>query len=64
MRAASEFSDETHDSSDLNQYGDYAGLAAAAGVAHPLWTDSRDVALREEIYATAIRAATLRAHGR
>src|SRR3954452_10879323 len=25
------------------EYGDYAGLAASHGVAHPFWTDSRDL---------------------
>ena len=27
----------------LRQYGDYEGLAVANGVAHPVWTDSRDL---------------------
>jgi hypothetical protein len=38
------------------EYGDYAGLAAANGVAHPMWTDTRDLASNgEEIYTTALQ---------
>jgi hypothetical protein len=37
------------------EYGDYEGLAAADGVAHPIWTDSRNLAtLNEEIYTTRL----------
>ena len=38
-----------------NDYGPYEGLAVSAGVAHPVWTDSRRLkSLREEIYTTRI----------
>jgi hypothetical protein len=39
-------------------YGDFEGLAVADGVAHPIWTDTRDLArLGEEIYTTTLTAA-------
>ena len=58
VRAASVGSDETQPGADVRAYGDYEGLAAADGVAHPLWTDSRDLAtLGEEIYTTRLDAA-------
>jgi hypothetical protein len=60
VHAASVASDETQPGSDLRQYGDYEGLAVANGVAHPIWTDSRDLgALAEEIYTTRLDAAML-----
>ena len=41
-------------------YGDYEGLAVSAGVAHPIWTDSRQLrTLREELYTTRLTAADL-----
>ena len=55
QRAATAFSDETRRAASPFQYGDYAGLAAAGGRAHPVWTDSRDLAaLGEEIYTTTL----------
>jgi hypothetical protein len=61
VHAASVASDETGPGADLRQYGDYEGLAVANGVAHPIWTDSRDLAtLGEEIYTTALSEADLR----
>jgi len=49
VRGASEF-----------QVGDYAGLAVANGVAHPIWTDTRNLAARdEEIYTTVLTEAEL-----
>ena len=55
-RAAHAFSDETARAASPFQYGDYAGVAAAAGVAHPIWTDSRRLgSLGEEIYANALQ---------
>ena len=55
VRAASVASDETQQGADARQYGDYEGLAVAKGVAHPIWTDSRDLAtLGEEIYTTRL----------
>jgi hypothetical protein len=60
VKAASVASDETQAGADPHEYGDYEGLAVANGVAHPIWTDSRDLAARaEEIYATRLTAADL-----
>jgi hypothetical protein len=58
VHAASVASDETQPGADFRQYGDYEGLAVANGVAHPIWTDSRDLAtLQEEIYTTRLTLA-------
>ena len=58
VHAASVASDETQPGADLRQFGDYEGLAVANGVAHPIWTDSRDLAtLAEEIYTTRLTEA-------
>ena len=58
VRAASVPSDETH--ADPDQYGDYEGLAAWGGIAHPVWTDERNfLPLSEEIYTSAIPASRL-----
>jgi hypothetical protein len=48
--------DESRPPADDFQYGDYEGLTVGIdGVAHPVWTDSRDLAmLREEIYTTSL----------
>jgi hypothetical protein len=55
VHAASVASDETQPGTDLRQYGDYEGLAVANGVAHPIWTDSRDLGtFGEEIYTTRL----------
>jgi hypothetical protein len=41
---------------DATAYGGYPGLAAAGGVAHPLWIDTRDVGgNREEVFAANLR---------
>jgi hypothetical protein len=54
-RVASVASDETQKAADSREYGDYEGLVAANGVAHPIWTDSRDLArLKEEIYTARL----------
>jgi hypothetical protein len=54
-RAATVASDETGPRADSRGYGDYEGVVAAAGRAHPIWTDSRRLAgLAEEIYTTAL----------
>ncbi len=48
---------ETCCGADLgNQYGDYEGIAAFGGVAHPFWTDRRAsvVSLDEEIFTAAV----------
>ena len=56
VRAAAVFSDETVRAATAFEYGDYAGLAVANGIAHPMWTDSRNLAkLGEEIYTTALQ---------
>ncbi len=58
---ASVRSNETGASASPYQYGDYQGLAIGAdGVAHPIWTDARDLAGGdEEIYTTTLTAANL-----
>ena len=39
-----------------NGYGDYEGVAAFGGVAHPVWTDGRALArLREEVFTARVR---------
>ena len=41
------------------EYGDYEGLAVAAGIAHPVWTDTRRLrTLREEVYTTTLSDAS------
>jgi hypothetical protein len=65
VRAASVPSDETQPGADLRQYGDYQGLAVANGVAHPIWTDSRDLrTLAEEIYTTRLTELDLATPGK
>jgi hypothetical protein len=60
VRAASVDSDETQRGASY-QYGYYQGLAAANGVAHPIWTDTRRLDdLGEEIYTTALAEADLK----
>jgi len=48
---------------DGNNYAEYLGLTANAGVAHPGWTDGRDAnytaGLNEEIFTTAFSATDL-----
>ena len=64
IRAASVASDETQPGADHRAYGDYAGLAVTNGVAHPMWTDSRDLStLSEEIYTTRLTLADFRVLG-
>ena len=61
IRAASVASDETQPGADRRAYGDYEGLAVTNGVAHPIWTDSRDLStLAEEIYTTRLTLADFR----
>jgi hypothetical protein len=53
--AASVASDQTGPGADSRGYGDYENVAAANGRAHPIWTDSRRLAGRnEEIYTTTL----------
>jgi hypothetical protein len=41
--------------------GDYEGLAVAAGVVHPIWTDTRRLrSLREEVYTTTLSGGSFR----
>jgi hypothetical protein len=57
-KAASVESDETQPGAFAYAYGDYEGLAVANGVAHPAWTDSRDLGtLAEEIYTSRLTEA-------
>jgi hypothetical protein len=57
---ASVASDETRYPAFSFQYGDYEGLAVAGGVAHPIWTDTRDLLTRgEEIYTATLTPADL-----
>ena len=56
VRAATAPSDESQPGG--RQYGYYQGLAVAGGVAHPIWTDARDLGmLGEEIYTTRLTQA-------
>ena len=60
LAVASAPSNETQPGANPYEYGDYEGLAVANGVAHPIWTDSRDLAtLGEEIYTTRLTEADL-----
>lgn len=54
VRAATVASDETQPNA-TGHYGYYQGVAAANGVAHPIWTDTRDLeTMGEEIYTTRV----------
>ncbi|HEY3183336.1 MAG TPA: sialidase family protein [Gaiellaceae bacterium] len=56
VAAATTFSNLTVKAATSFEYGDYAGVAVANGIAHPMWTDSRDLATSaEEIYTTALQ---------
>ena len=55
VRAAEEPSDESSRDANDNEYGDYEAVVVANGVAHPFWTDSRNILSRqEEIYTARI----------
>jgi hypothetical protein len=59
LRVTDQQSDESANNSQaIGWYGDYEGLVAYGGVAHPVWIDARasNVAagLREEVYTAAI----------
>jgi len=61
IRAASVASDATQPGASPRAYGDYEGLAVANGVAHPVWTDTRDLSTHaEEIYTTRLTLADFR----
>lgn len=56
---ASAYSDETQKGASY-EYGYYQGLAAAGGIAHPIWTDTRRLpTLGEEIYTARLAEAEL-----
>jgi len=60
IRAASVPSDVTVRGAPPFEYGDYEGLSAAGGIAHPMWTDARELRIRgEEIYTTSIPQTAL-----
>jgi hypothetical protein len=60
VRVARVPSDETRPGASEFGYGDYEGLVVADGVAHPIWTDSRNLATRaEEIYTASFPVAPL-----
>jgi hypothetical protein len=61
IAVASVASNETQKKANAFEFGDYEGLAVGSdGVAHPIWTDSRDLApLGEEIYTSRITAGDL-----
>jgi hypothetical protein len=60
VRAASVSSNETVRTASEFGFGDYEGVAVANGVAHPMWTDSRDLKVfREEIYTTVLTRTNL-----
>ena len=45
------------------EYGDYEGLAVADGMAHPIWTDTRDLSrFKEEVYTTVLAETTFLPH--
>jgi hypothetical protein len=58
VRVTTATTDETASGADLgNQYGDYAGIDAFGGVAHPVWVDRRSSlapALGEEVFTAAV----------
>lgn len=57
---ASVASDETGDHALDPGYGDYEGVVAVRGVAHPIWADARNLrSLGEEIYTTTLTADRL-----
>jgi hypothetical protein len=63
VRAATVASDETQPGA-RGHYGYHQGVAAANGVAHPIWTDTRDLStLAEEIYTTRLTLADFRSSG-
>jgi hypothetical protein len=60
VRVATVASSETVPPARRFEFGDFEGLAIADGVAHPMWTDSRELqTAREEIYTARVRFADL-----
>jgi hypothetical protein len=61
VAAASVDSNQTLPNRPPDGFGAWEGVAAAGGVAHPIWTDTRRFAARgEEIYTRALKASALR----
>ena len=59
VRVADRASDETQTAAQLRGYGSTA-LVAANGVAHPMWTDTRNlVEMSEEIYVSSVPEGSL-----
>lgn len=56
IRVASEWSDATAEGRDRFEYGDYQGLGAAGGVAHPIWTDFRHDTTAADPYTSILDA--------
>jgi hypothetical protein len=64
VTAATVPSNERQLGADPHGYGDYEALAVAGGIAHPLWTDSRDLPTRgEQIYTTTLTNADIQPPG-
>jgi hypothetical protein len=64
-KVASAPSNERAPGADEGEYGDYESVVAAAGIAHPVWSDSRDLARRgEEIYTARVAARPRTGAGR
>lgn len=60
VRAATGASDVTVRGAPPFEYGDYEGLTVSNGIAHPAWTDARELRTRgEEIYSTSIPQSAL-----
>jgi hypothetical protein len=56
-RAASRFSRVTRRTADVSfGYGDYEGVAAAGGEAHPMWTDARPGSNGSEVFSATLAA--------
>jgi hypothetical protein len=60
LRVTDQQSDESANNPQaIGWYGDYEGLVAYGGVAHPVWIDARasnvSAGLREEVYTAAVR---------
>jgi hypothetical protein len=54
-RAASRFSRVTRQTADISfGYGDYEGVAAAGGEAHPMWTDARAGVPGSEVWTATL----------
>ena len=56
-RGASRFSRVTRRTADISfGYGDYEGVAAAGGAAHPMWTDARPGSNGSEVWTATLGA--------